>query len=75
MQQVGTDGKELVMNDKGWNKDLQVTVDKDVDYDFGGHVWVGRMQWLRWMWQHPPPTYATSEDFWCDKRAPHSTEA
>ena len=61
---VEPDGAEIIVNEKGWNKNLQTNSNEDADFDFGGHIWVGRMQWLRSIWQHPPPTLATSEDFW-----------
>ena len=48
----------------GWHKGTQVTWDRDVLYDFGGHIWVGTMQWLKFAWQRPPPTFDISEDFW-----------
>jgi len=61
---VEPDGSETIVNEKGWNVKLQVTANEDADFDFGGHIWVGRMQWIRSIWQHPPPTLTTSEDFW-----------
>jgi len=61
---VEPDGAEIIVNEKGWNTNLQTNSNEDADFDFGGHIWVGKMQWLRSIWQHPPPTLATSEDFW-----------
>ena len=49
---------------RGWSQGVQVTHDVDIEYDFGGQIWVGRFEWLRLLWQHPPPVWITSEDFW-----------
>jgi hypothetical protein len=52
-------------SERGWNYDGQpVTWDEDVIYDFGGHIWIGRLSWLREVWRHPPPFLETLEDFW-----------
>ena len=40
------------------------TFDRDDEYDFGGHIWAGKMSWLRTLWQHPPLLYYSAEDFW-----------
>lgn len=42
----------------------QVTWDTDVEYEFGGHIWAGRIDWLRKIWSHPPPILYNAEDFW-----------
>jgi UDP-N-acetylglucosamine 2-epimerase (non-hydrolysing) len=51
-------------SDLGWADGVQVTSESDIEYDFGGQIWAGKYRWLRWVWQHPPPTLITSEDFW-----------
>ena len=33
-------------------------------YDFGGHIWAGRIAWLRAAWLKPPILLETAEDFW-----------
>ena len=33
-------------------------------YDFGGHIWAGRISWLRKAWNHIPFSLENSEDFW-----------
>jgi len=40
------------------------TYNEDDTYDFGGHIWAGKTEWLRIAWQHPPPLFHTAEDFW-----------
>ena len=61
---VEADATETIVNERGFDTSLQVTADQDADFDFGGHIWVGRMLWIRSIWRHPPPTVSTSEDFW-----------
>lgn len=48
----------------GWSQGMQVTAEVDITYDFGGHLWAGRMAWLKGAWSHPPVSLVTSEDFW-----------
>lgn len=43
---------------------IPVTYNEDIEYDYGGHMWAGKMKWIRDLWKHPPPTIETSEDFW-----------
>jgi len=50
-------------SEKGW-LDNDAWFDDDVVYDFGGHIWTGRLGWLRFIWQHPPPSLLNNEDFW-----------
>ena len=47
-----------------WKEGDVDTFDRDDEYDFGGHMWAGKMSWLRTLWQHPPPLYYNAEDFW-----------
>ena len=48
--------------DSGLNK--QVCFNEDIEYDFGGHIWAGRISWLRKAWNHIPFSIENSEDFW-----------
>ena len=47
----------------GFNKD-QVCYNEDIEYDFGGHIWAGRISWLRKAWNHIPFSFENCEDFW-----------
>ena len=49
---------------KFWAQSDVDTFDEDDEYDFGGHIWAGRISWLRTAWQHPAPILYTAEDFW-----------
>ena len=42
----------------------QVCFNEDIEYDFGGHIWAGRIHWLRNAWNHIPLTLDNCEDFW-----------
>ena len=42
----------------------QVCYNEDIEYDFGGHIWGGRISWLRNAWNHIPFSLKNSEDFW-----------
>ena len=42
----------------------QVCFDEDIEYDFGGHIWAGRLSWLRNAWTHIPISLDNCEDFW-----------
>ena len=44
--------------------DKQLCFNEDIEYDFGGHIWAGRISWLRNAWNHIPISLANSEDFW-----------
>ena len=44
--------------------DKQICFNEDIEYDFGGHIWAGRISWLRKAWNHIPFSLANSEDFW-----------
>ena len=37
---------------------------EDIEYDFGGHIWAGRISWLRKAWNHIPFSFENCEDFW-----------
>ena len=42
----------------------QVCYNEDIEYDFGGHIWAGRVSWLRKAWNHIPFSLENCEDFW-----------
>ena len=42
----------------------QVCYNEDIEYDFGGHIWAGRISWLRKAWNHIPFSLENCEDFW-----------
>ena len=44
--------------------DNHVCYNEDIEYDFGGHTWAGRISWLRKAWNHIPFSFENSEDFW-----------
>ncbi|OHT15973.1 hypothetical protein TRFO_42165 [Tritrichomonas foetus] len=43
---------------------LPITFEEDIEVDFGGHIWAGKIEWLQNAWRHPPPLLANCEDFW-----------
>ena len=45
-------------------KKYHVCFDEDIEYDFGGHLWAGKIDWLRKAWTHIPVSLQNSEDFW-----------
>lgn len=45
-------------------KNTHVCYDEDIEYDFGGQIWAGRISWLRKAWNHIPISFENSEDFW-----------
>ena len=47
-----------------YRKELQICFNEDIEYDFGGHIWAGRISWLRKAWTHIPISIENSEDFW-----------
>ena len=42
----------------------QICFNEDLEQDFGGQVWAGRISWLRKAWKHIPSSIENSEDFW-----------
>ena len=42
----------------------QICFNEDLEHDFGGQVWAGRISWLRKAWKHIPSSIENSEDFW-----------
>ena len=49
---------------KAWKQNIQVCYDEDIEYDFGGQIWAGKISWLRKAWNHIPISTENSEDFW-----------
>jgi hypothetical protein len=49
---------------KGFKKNIQICYNEDIEYDFGGHIWAGRLSWLRKAWNHIPISIENNEDFW-----------
>ena len=45
-------------------KNEHICYNEDIEYDFGGHIWAGRISWLRKAWNHIPFSLENSEDFW-----------
>ena len=54
--------EHLGFNKKGFFK--HICYNEDIEYDFGGHIWAGRISWLRKAWNHIPISLENSEDFW-----------
>ena len=50
--------------DKAWKLNTHICYNEDIEYDFGGHIWAGRISWLRKAWTHIPIFIENSEDFW-----------
>lgn len=46
------------------NLNNQVCFDEDIENDFGGQIWAGRISWLRKAWNHIPFSIKNCEDFW-----------
>ena len=47
----------------GFNMNIQVYFNENIEYDFGGHIWAGNMILLRKFWAHIPISIENSEDF------------
>ena len=43
---------------------VQACFNEDIEYDFGCHIWAGRISWLRKAWTHIPLSIENCEDFW-----------
>ena len=57
--------KELITTSKLiFGKNIQVCFNEDIEYDFGGHIWAGRITWLKNAWTHIPISIENCEDFW-----------
>ena len=59
-----TDNYKTIFTTKENRKGSQVCFNEDIEYDFGGHIWAGRISWLRKAWNHIPYTFENCEDFW-----------
>ena len=46
------------------NFDSQICFNEDIENDFGGHIWAGKISWLRKAWNHIPFSIKNCEDFW-----------
>ena len=49
---------------KVFKKHNQVCFNEDIEYDFGSHIWVGPISWLRKAKKHIPLTLDNCEDYW-----------
>ena len=47
----------------GWTT-KHICYNEDIEYDFGGHIWAGRISWLRKSWNYIPISIENCEDFW-----------
>ena len=56
--------REIAMTYHNQKYDKQICYNEDIEYDFGGHIWAGRISWLRKAWNHVPISFENSEDFW-----------
>ena len=52
----------IIKSNQGKNN--QICFDEDIEHDFGGHIWAGRISWLRKAWNHIPNSFENCEDFW-----------
>lgn len=55
---------EIIPNSKIFIYNNQVCFNEDIEYDFGGQIWAGRISWLRKAWTHIPISIENCEDFW-----------
>ena len=42
----------------------QICFNEDIENDFGGQIWAGKISWLRKAWNHIPFSIENCEDFW-----------
>ena len=61
---INKDYMEISQAYKAWEENIQVCFNEDIEYDFGGQIWAGRISWLRKAWNHIPISLKNSEDFW-----------
>ena len=59
---IGQQYQELII--QTFTKKNHICYNEDIEYDFGGHTWAGRISWLRKAWNHIPFSIENSEDFW-----------
>ena len=58
-------GDSAGASEQGFQPGLQSAFAEDIPYDYGGHLWAGRVGWLRTAWSdNPPRSLVTAEDFW-----------
>ena len=55
---------ELIPTPRLFRYNIQVCFNEDIEYDFGGHIWAGKISWLRKAWTHIPISLESCEDFW-----------
>lgn len=55
---------EIIPNSKIFIYNNQVCFNEDIEYDFGGQIWAGRISWFRKAWTHIPISIENCEDFW-----------
>ena len=61
---IDTNYVEIYSSSFAWREKVHVCYNEDIEYDFGGHIWAGRISWLRKAWTHIPLSIQNSEDFW-----------
>ena len=61
---VSTEYEEILPIHKIYEKGNQVCFNEDIEYDFGGQIWAGRISWLKKAWKHIPISLENCEDFW-----------
>jgi len=57
---------------RSWIEGPVDTFNEDDAYDFGGHIWAGKMEWLRIAWRQPSPVLYNAENFWISAVLQHS---
>ena len=58
---VNRHGQDILPISKG---NMLVTYESDMVCDYGGHIWAGKLSWLREAWSHPPFDLSNCEDIW-----------
>ena len=61
---ISKEYQEIGPTNKIFEKGNQVCFNEDIEYDFGGQIWAGRISWLRNAWKHIPLSLDNCEDFW-----------
>jgi hypothetical protein len=57
---------------RNWAEGPVDTFNEDDSYDFGGHIWAGKLEWLRIAWQHPSLVLYNAVDFWISAVLQHA---
>ena len=47
-----------------FGKETQMCFNEDIEYDFGEHIWAGRISWIRKALSHIPNSLENCDDFW-----------